>query len=195
MKRADPEVSPDVPLSRPYLADSVRDGGDFIKISATLGECAGLAKLLGLVSIASLDAELKVTKNGRTGIRVAGELRAKITQTCVVSLEPFEADCVEPVNIRFAPEAESAKAHAKAAAELKAAIEAGASLIEGEDPPDPIVKGIIDLGAVTGEFLGLGLDSYPRRPDVKFVPPEMEPAEPARVSPFAILQKRGEKPK
>ena len=61
MKRADLDTPPDLPFSRPYLADSVRDGGDYIKISANEGERAALARELGLVAIASLSAEFSVT--------------------------------------------------------------------------------------------------------------------------------------
>ena len=34
--------------------------------------------------------------------------------------------------------------------------------------PDPIVGGRIDFGALTAEFLALGLDPYPRKPGVSF---------------------------
>jgi hypothetical protein len=44
-----------------------------------------------------------------------------------------------------------------------------------DDPPEPIVDGIIDLGAVTLEFLALALDPYPRKPGVSF---DAGPAEP-----------------
>jgi hypothetical protein len=36
------------------------------------------------------------------------------------------------------------------------------------EPPDEIVNGHIDLGALTAEFLALGLDPYPRKPGVDF---------------------------
>ena len=36
------------------------------------------------------------------------------------------------------------------------------------EPPDEIVNGQIDLGALTAEFLVLGLDPYPRKPGVDF---------------------------
>ena len=38
------------------------------------------------------------------------------------------------------------------------------------EPPDEIVNGQIDLGAITAEFLVLGLDPYPRKPGVDFSP-------------------------
>ena len=56
--------------------------------------------------------------------------------------------------------------------------------VGGEDPPDPIVDGKIDLGALAAEFLALGLDPYPRKPGVAFDPPEPQGG---RDSPFAAL--------
>jgi hypothetical protein len=56
------------------------------------------------------------------------------------------------------------------------------------DPPDPIVNGRIDLGALASEFLALGLDPYPRKPGVEFKS-LTEDADDARPSPFAVLGK------
>ena len=39
-----------------------------------------------------------------------------------------------------------------------------------EDAPEPLVGHVIDLGAIATGFLNLGLDPYPRRPDVVFDP-------------------------
>ena len=54
------------------------------------------------------------------------------------------------------------------------------------DPPEPIENGRIDLGAVTAEFLALGLDPYPRKPGVAF---ESGPGRDPADSPFAALAK------
>ena len=43
-----------------------------------------------------------------------------------------------------------------------------APTLDGADPPDEIGNGRIDLGALTAEFLALGLDPYPRKPGVSF---------------------------
>jgi hypothetical protein len=53
------------------------------------------------------------------------------------------------------------------------------------EPPDEIVNGYIDLGALTAEFLALGLDPYPRKPGVDF---DFK-GEEQRDSPFAALSK------
>ena len=58
--------------------------------------------------------------------------------------------------------------------------------IDGEDPPDPIVDGKIDLGALAAEFFALGLDPYPRKPGVAF---DAARRGRGRDSPFAALAK------
>jgi hypothetical protein len=59
------------------------------------------------------------------------------------------------------------------------------------EPPDEIVNGQIDLGALTAEFLALGLDPYPRKPGVDF--DYRDPAD-EKDSPFAALNKlKGQK--
>jgi hypothetical protein len=60
------------------------------------------------------------------------------------------------------------------------------------DPPEPIVNGAIDLGKLASEFLVLGIDPYPRKPGVAFVPPKT-PDDPEE-HPFAALKALKEKP-
>ena len=117
-------------------------------------------------------------RSGRGGARATGEVHAEVTQVCVVSLEPFAATVDEPIDVRFAPD-EAAEAARRAKEDDAEMVEVG-----GEDPPDPIVDGKIDLGALATEFLALGLDPYPRKPGVAFDPPE---AESGQDSPFAPL--------
>ena len=132
------------------------------RIEANEAERAALAKLNHLPAIASLAATFRISKQ-RRGVRVEGELRALVSQTCVVSLEPFDAEIVEPIDVKFAP----AGARKPESAEV---------LLEDADEPDEIVEGQIDLGAVAAEFLTLALDPYPRKPGAAFAPPA-EPVE------------------
>ncbi len=50
--------------------------------------------------------------------------------------------------------------------------------------PEPLVDGIVDLGALATEFLILGLDPYPRKPGAAFEPPREGAAD---GGPFAAL--------
>jgi hypothetical protein len=56
---------------------------------------------------------------------------------------------------------------------------------EEDDPPDTIIDGKIDLGALAAEFMALGLDPYPRKPGVAFA--EIVDDEVIEESPFAQL--------
>ena len=114
---------------------------------------------------------------------MTGAVHGELTQTCVVSLEPFEATVDEAVDVRFAPEQEEGSARGAARETLSLSL-------ADEDGPDPVIDGKIDLGALTAEFFALGLDPYPRKPGAEFVaPPEPPPPD----SPFAALAGAGGK--
>jgi uncharacterized metal-binding protein YceD (DUF177 family) len=59
--------------------------------------------------------------------------------------------------------------------------------LETDDPPDPIIAGRIDLGALVTEFLALSLDPYPRKPGVEFEDAPTAPDDRLEESPFAKL--------
>ncbi len=189
-------------FSRPFRVDQVREGGNAVSILAKPNECRDLAKANDLARLDSLKADLVVTRRGRSGVRVKGILNAKITQVCVVSLDPFDADITETINVTFAPQSQSAAALANAQIEAlrqgngqgnNTALQPGV-IAEMADPPDPIIDGQIDLGALVAEFLALGLDPYPRKPGVSFTEAIFEggpaPA-PITTSPFSVLKQMG----
>ena len=186
MKRVMATANGRGPFSRLFVADSVREGGDYVTIEADASERYALAKALGLAGIACLKGEFAVAKRGRYALRVTGEVTASVTQTCVVSLEPFEAQLREPVDSSFAPEPDARDAEKKLAAAAKIAGAEGLVLSETPDPPDPIVNGLVDLGALAAEFLALGLDPYPRKSGVEFAEPVLQHAL-ADSGPFAAL--------
>jgi uncharacterized metal-binding protein YceD (DUF177 family) len=104
---------------------------------------------------------------------------------CVVTLEPFESEVSEDIEAMFASPAEAEKAAKRYAARP----EDQDPPPDLEEPPDPIVDGRIDLGALAVEFFVLGLDPYPRKPGVEFAD-EIAPAEDTKdESPFAALAK------
>lgn len=177
------------PFSRPLRVDDVPESGLDLKIVANEAERDRLVKADGLVDLAQLEADLHIVRRGKSGLRVTGEVRARVTQTCVVSLEPFETQTREAIDLAFVPQAESEEAYARAAAELAAAHDKAMALAEQPDPPDPIIDGKIDLGAICAEFFVLGLDPYPRKPGVLFVEPAPATEEDTPGSPFEMLQK------
>lgn len=175
-------------FSRPLRIDDVPEAGLELKLVANADERARLAEADDLDALSLLEAELRVVRRGKAGLRVSGEVRARVTQTCVVSLDQFETETREPINIVFAPQAEAEEAYERAAAEIAAAPDKAAALARQPDPPDPIVDGKVDLGVLAAEFFALGLDPYPRKPGAVFVEPAPEEAEDKARSPFDALQ-------
>ena len=168
------------PFSRRVRVDALPADGLSQTIEASPDERAALAALNRLPAIASLTASFTVRRSGRGGARVTAKVHAEITQLCVVSLEPFAATVDEPVDVRFAPAATAAPRCGAGRRKTSRW-----SRVGGEDPPDPIIDGKIDLGALAAEFFALGLDPYPRKPGVAFDPPGA--AQDGEESPFAAL--------
>ena len=167
------------PFSRRVRVDALPADGLTQTIEANPDERAALAALNRLPAIARLSASFTLRRSGRGGARATGEVHAEVTQLCVVSLEPFAATVDEPIDVRFAP-AEAAEAARRVKEDDAELVEVG-----GEDPPDPIVDGKIDLGALAAEFFALGLDPYPHKPGVAFAAPEEPQGD--EESPFAAL--------
>jgi len=180
-------MDPASPFSRMVVVDSVGEAGAHVKFSATPEECAELARQDDLVALRDLCVEAQLTRRGREGINATGRVTAVVTQTCVVTLDPFETQVDEPFDIAFAPEAEAQAAYERAMAELEAAQDKARLLAEQPDPPDPIIDGKIDVGALACEFLALGLDPHPRKPGVAFEGHSED--DESAPSPFAALSK------
>lgn len=192
------DQQPEAPVwSAPVSVSEIPPHGADFAIEADAAQREALAKLNNLVSLASVAAKLHVTHRGRDGLHVTGEVRARVTQTCVVSLEPFEAEIAEPVDVEFEaartlrPQRDDRERTSRRRRDVRPPIVEDEEGMDDLDAPDEIVDGRIDLGALAAEFLTLGLDPYPRKPGVAFA----EPAAPtAAVSPFARLASRKSDP-
>jgi uncharacterized metal-binding protein YceD (DUF177 family) len=165
------------PFSRPIKVEAIPRDGLEASIEASEAERVALADFNGLPGVGKLGATFNLKHGAGGTVLVRGEVRAEVTQTCVVTLEPFGASLVETVDVRFAPPRED-KPPRGASDALK---------LEDEDEPDPIVDGKIDLGALASEFLTLGLDPYPRKPGVAFESPG---ADDRSDSPFSALSSK-----
>jgi uncharacterized metal-binding protein YceD (DUF177 family) len=163
---------PETGLHRDIEADpTVRD---------VVADMGGLREVL----LAQASFDLTPMSGGR--FRVAGRVRARIGQTCVVTLEEIENDIDEPVDLIFAPPEQIP--------EMAALVdEAEASDEEVPDPPEPIENGVIDLGRVATDALFLAVDPYPRKAGAVFEP-VVEAADP-EDHPFAALRALQAKPK
>jgi hypothetical protein len=72
----------------------------------------------------------------------------------VVTLEPIENEIREPIDLVFAPPQDP--------------LHPDVEVTPTDDPPETLIDGSVDLGAVSTEFLILGIDPYPRKPGAVF---------------------------
>ena len=167
------------PWSVPVTVAQIPDTGLHRDIEAGPATRDAMAAAAGLREILSASASLDVTPKGEGRVHVAGRVRARIGQTCVVTLDPIENDIDEPIDLIFAPPEQIP--------ELADLVnEAADRDSEIPDPPEPIVNGVIDLGRLATDALFLGVDPYPRKPDAVFEPPVVA-ADP-EDHPFAALK-------
>lgn len=158
------------------VRDVPQDGLD-IRRSATAEECQALAQELGIPAIEALEVTYRIV--AKTGGRFAlnGTIAARVTQDCVVSLDPIDAKVHAVLDIVYTPEPSDQGEEVEASA-------------DDLDKPDeePIEHGTIDVGRVVMEELVAGLDPYPRREDAKFDWTDVK-GEAAGEHPFAALAK------
>jgi hypothetical protein len=164
-------------FSRLIAVDRVPPEGMIERISAGEDECRALAERFGLIAIHDLSALLRLEPWRRGGIKVTGRFDARVEQTCVVTLEPFEESLGEDITHFFA---------GQNAPGPRPIIHSVVSL--EEDDTDVISGGSIDLGELVAESLGLALDPYPRKPGVEFTSSATAGEKGKSQSPFAALQ-------
>ena len=146
-----------LPLSRPIDITSIRSDGSNYHVETTQAERAALT------------ADFVLRKKG-PHIRATGVVFGRFTQECILTLEPFETDFREEVDVGF--DENPAKA---------------LELRPEEEAPDQIVDGIVDLGALAGEFTALALDPYPRKPGAVFEFADKKDVGDDKPAPFGAL--------
>jgi hypothetical protein len=164
------------PWHVPVEVEDVPETGQHFDLVADETMRAAVARVAGLRELARLQANFDVTRRGAGGLHVAGLVSASVGQNCVVTLEPLANEVEEAVDLLFLPRREPVP-------------EEGGETVPRDvkwSDPEPLVDGVVDLGALATEFLILGLDPYPRKPGAVFQPPpDQTPAD----SPFAALAK------
>ncbi len=121
-------------LTRPFPRSGVGEGATFV-VDANPAERAALAARMGLPEIHHLVCTFELGRAQGAVVPAAGSLVARVTQACVISLDPFETDIAESDEL-----------------DLDAVDEI------------PYEGDMLDLGEATAEQLALALDPFPRRP-------------------------------
>jgi uncharacterized metal-binding protein YceD (DUF177 family) len=169
-------------MSRPVRIDQISSKGTDMTITASPDERKALADRFDLVEISALEAvvTLKAIAGGSM-VRLSASIKARLVQTCVVTLEPIDAE----VDTRFSMTFGGGTEDDGGEIDLS---------IDDEDPPEPIIDGAIDVGEAIAEHLALAIDPFPRKPGTAYVGVEIEAPEPeTKPNPFAALARFHEK--
>lgn len=155
-----------------------------VKAEADNRELVELAKAWKVVSVEALSAELQINRWKRDGIRVRGKVSARLTQECVVTLEPIETRIEEEFEQIFVPEGSKL---------ARVATGTTAEMVldpDGPDLPETFAGDTLDVGPIISEFVALAIDPYPRKQGAEFADHiEMGDEEVnKRPSPFAALK-------
>jgi hypothetical protein len=170
--------------SVPVDVEDIADTGLHMEIEAPSEVRAALAETAGLRDVKRLKATIDLAKHGER-VDVLGRVNATVGQTCVVTLEPIDNEIDEAVDVVFAPMSSGATASPRNGGQRKG----------DDEPPEPLIDGTIDLGAVASEFLMLGIDPYPRKAGAQFAPPQLADDGPHPFAALEALKKRPGTPK
>lgn len=158
-------------MTRPVAIDRIGTAGLDMVVEATPDEKLAIATRLFLPEIDRVRCSFRLKRLEDSVIEASGTLTAGVTQTCVVTLEPFQQAISEDFTVRFVPEGHET---------------------EDDDPesPDqiPYPAGLIDIGEATIEQLALALDPYPRRPGLDEAEAEV-PETPNKFAALAALRR------
>ena len=153
---------------RPLSLDRIGPHGLDTTIEASAAECAALAIRMQLPAVQTVFCTFHLIREGRDKILARGVLRAVVTQTCVISLDDFDATVEEVFQVRFVPSGEETE-----------------DIDPDSEDEIPFEGNMIDLGEAACEQLGLALDPYPRMPGVEMPEVDDDP----EPHPFAALRK------
>ena len=169
------------PWQVPVAIEDVAETGQHFDLVADNDIRAAVARVVGLRDLPRLEANFDVTRHGPDGLRVSGRMSATVGQNCVVTLEPLANEVEEDIDLLFAPPPPPV---ARKAGEDEVVEEASERPQRSWNGPEPLIGGVVDLGALATEFLILGLDPYPRKPGAVFEAPQDVKPDPG---PFAAL--------
>jgi hypothetical protein len=181
-------ASSHAPWHVPVALEAVAEDGQHVDLVADQDVRAAVARVAGLRDLPRFEASFDVTRSGAAGLHVVGHISATVGQTCVVTLEPLSNQIDEDIDLVFTPPPPQVEVKAD---------EGDDGEDESRKPernwndPEPLIGGVVDLGALATEFLILGLDPYPRKPGAVFEPPADVARDPGPFAALAKLAKDG----
>jgi uncharacterized metal-binding protein YceD (DUF177 family) len=165
------------PLERIYNLARLARAGDEMTITTNPDELQRIAQWAEIRSLDALTARISLQRLSAVRYNYDADLRAELTQDCVVTLEPVRSVVQRTIH-REIHYAESGP-HA-------GSVSVEADLAADDDVIEEISDLHYDLAAPLLEELALAIDPYPRAPGVTFSPPSEQDGPPE--SPFAVLK-------
>jgi hypothetical protein len=143
-----------------HAVQDIPETGLQVERAASPEEREGVARALDLIACSSLIARYTISPRGEGHFRLTGTLKARIDQSCVVTLEPLTNEVEESFSVDYWPETEIP--------------EPAGGVVDVHDEPDlePIVAGRLKVGRVVFECLASAIDLFPRKPGVAFEAPD-----------------------
>lgn len=162
-----PEFSRPVEI-RPFLEE-----GRELTLSASADEAAALARRFKIPAVESFEARITSAKDGPGLYTLSGDISARLTRTCVRTLEPMEETVAECFEVTFA--------------EPSVLEDFGEERGAGPEDIEVIGEAPVDLGELAAQYLSLMMSQHPVSPSAP--PPLREPAKAKQErSPFAVLK-------
>jgi uncharacterized metal-binding protein YceD (DUF177 family) len=134
------------------LRDLTGEPVDFA-VRATAADSEVLRRRFNLVGLEGPQAAGTITplKDG-AGLRVDGRIQARVTQNCVVTLEPVVQEIEESFALEFG-----------AAGDVLDEDSGELVVLPDQEQPDPMPEEGLDVGELVAEQLALAIDPYPRK--------------------------------
>ncbi len=130
------------------------------EITFDADERARIATFLGILSLDEFTFayEIAAASNGRLSLR--GKITARLTQSCVVTLEPVSETVDEAVEAELRP--------LEQLEDDEPPQDAPETIVTLDEPPIPITDGDADLAAFAIEILSTSMTPYPRKTGAEF---------------------------
>lgn len=154
----------------------IPDAGLSVERSATADERVALAKALDVLAVESLTVRYKIKALAGQRYQAEGEIRAALSQACVVTLEPVACRLSEQFDVEYVPPGEAPQEPDELSSD------------EPADGPhtEAIVNGEIRVGQTVLEELLSAIDPYPKAAGAAFDWSDPKSAD-GGLSPFAKL--------
>ncbi len=121
---------------------------------ASAEDCERVAAALGILACEDIRAAYEIGRRGEGVYRLKGKVEARVTQACVVTLEPVTTAIAETFDVEFRRDIEP---QSEGEQEILSAAEI-----------EPVVAERIDAGRIVYETIAAALDPYPRKDGAEF---------------------------